>query len=80
MKFIQFRYAKYFNSRHKVDGHVFQGRYYSKLIDSESYFLSANKYIHIFIPIRWRRECVPNRRRISGAVIFFMQIVQRVTY
>ncbi|SDO55357.1 transposase [Halobacillus aidingensis] len=47
MKFIQFRYAKYFNSRHKVYGHLFQGRYYSKLVDTRAYFLAASKYIHL---------------------------------
>lgn len=46
MKYVQFRYAKYFNKRHKVTGHLFQGRYYSKLIDTRAYFLAASKYIH----------------------------------
>ena len=47
MQFIQFRYAKSFNSRHNVYGHVFQGRYYSKLVNTRAYFLAASKYIHV---------------------------------
>ncbi|MGP4060986.1 transposase [Halobacillus sp. H74] len=47
LQFIEFRYAKYFNSRPKVYGHVFQGRYYSKLVDTRACFLAASKYIHV---------------------------------
>lgn len=47
MKYIQFRYAKYFNRRHDITGHVFQGRYYSSMIDSIHYLLEVSKYIHL---------------------------------
>ncbi|QKY70371.1 transposase [Lentibacillus sp. CBA3610] len=47
IKFIHTRYAIYFNKRHDFTGHVFQGRYYAKLIDSTDYFLRASRYIHL---------------------------------
>jgi len=47
MKYLNFKYAIYFNKRHDLDGHVFQGRYKSELILSIDYFLKANRYIHL---------------------------------
>ena len=46
MKEIQSRYAVYFNKKYGYVGHVFQGRYGSKLINSLRYFLDASRYIH----------------------------------
>lgn len=47
MKLINSRYAMYFNKRHDLVGHVFQGRYGAELIDSAKYFLDVNRYIHL---------------------------------
>jgi putative transposase len=47
MKQINSRYAIYFNKRHDLCGHVFQGRYKSKMIIDRSYFLNASRYIHL---------------------------------
>lgn len=47
IKFIHTRYAVQFNKRYDLTGHVFQGRFHSKLIDSVTYFLKASKYIHL---------------------------------
>ncbi len=41
------RYARYFNWRHKLVGHVFQGRYKAKLCQKESYFKELIRYIHL---------------------------------
>lgn len=46
MKDLHSRYAVYFNHRFEVDGHVFQGRYGSKVIESIDYFLGVSRYIH----------------------------------
>ncbi|MFA6003377.1 MAG: transposase [Elusimicrobiota bacterium] len=46
MRRIDGRYAQYFNKRHQRVGHVFQGRYKSLLIDKNSYYLTAHRYIH----------------------------------
>jgi putative transposase len=47
MKYINTKYAIYFNNRYDLNGHVFQGRYRAEMIDDRSYFLNANKYIHL---------------------------------
>lgn len=46
MKMLNTHYAMYFNRRHELVGHLFQGRYDAKLIDSLNYFLEASRYIH----------------------------------
>lgn len=47
MKNIQTSYAIYFNKKYNQVGHLFQGRYGSNLIDSQKYFVDANRYIHL---------------------------------
>ena len=48
MKWLQGTYTQRFNSRHKLVGHLFQGRYKALLIDpSETYFLRVSTYIHL---------------------------------
>ncbi len=39
-------YARYFNDRHELVGHLFQGRYKSRYVDSDGYFLQLIRYIH----------------------------------
>jgi REP element-mobilizing transposase RayT len=39
-------YTKWFNKRHSRVGHVFQGRFHSRLIEKESYLLVASRYVH----------------------------------
>ena len=38
-------YAQRFNGRHGHDGHLFQGRYGSKLVDSDVYFAQLLRYV-----------------------------------
>lgn len=40
-------YTRYFNTRLKRSGHLFQGGFKSKLIDSEESFLQVSRYIHL---------------------------------
>ncbi|OLN24127.1 hypothetical protein BTO30_01565 [Domibacillus antri] len=47
MKFLNFRYAKYFNRRYGYSGHLFQGRYGAELLDSAAYFLEVSRCIHL---------------------------------
>lgn len=47
MKEIHWMYSMYFNEKYDLTGHLFQGRYYSELIDTESYLLQTSKYIHL---------------------------------
>jgi putative transposase len=44
---IQTSYAIYFNKKYELDGHVFQGRYGARLIDSQKYFIDSGRYIHM---------------------------------
>jgi REP element-mobilizing transposase RayT len=44
-------YSQYFNRRHDVVGHVFQGRYHSILVQKENYLLELARYI-VLNPVR----------------------------
>lgn len=44
---VNLRYAIYFNKKYKRHGHLFQDRFKSKIIDSNSYFVKLSAYIHI---------------------------------
>ncbi|KZZ83428.1 transposase [Bacillus sp. SJS] len=47
MKEINYRYARYFNSRHNFKGHLFEGRFYADPITTISKFLNTTRYIHL---------------------------------
>ena len=40
-------YATSFNKRHRRDGHLFQNRFKSTVVDEERYFLALIRYIHL---------------------------------
>lgn len=44
-------YSQYFNRRHELVGHVFQGRYKAILVDKETYLLELARYI-VLNPVR----------------------------
>jgi len=44
---INLFYAKYFNYKYDLVGHLFQGRYFSKLIEDNLYNLGVSRYIHL---------------------------------
>ena len=43
---INLCYAQYYNRKYKRHGHVFQGRFTSKIIDTDEYNLVVSAYIH----------------------------------
>jgi len=49
MKWLQSAYIQRYNSRHKVFGHLFQGRYKAVVVDGAEpmYFRVASTYIHL---------------------------------
>jgi len=49
MKWLQGTYTQRFNSRHKLWGHLLQGRYKALLVDGSSgeYFQTVGRYIHL---------------------------------
>lgn len=49
MKWFQGTFTQRYNARHKLWGHLFQGRYKAKVIDDSdsSYFRTVSEYIHL---------------------------------
>jgi putative transposase len=47
MALMNKRYANYYNTRYRLTGHVFEKRYYGKLIDNDSGMLEVSRYIHL---------------------------------
>jgi len=45
MKWLNGRYASYFNSKHSRVGHLFQGRFKGILVDKEAYSLEVLRYV-----------------------------------
>jgi REP element-mobilizing transposase RayT len=40
-------YTVYYNLRHESSGHLFQGRFGSKLVEGDSYLLALTRYVHL---------------------------------
>ena len=51
MKYVNGRYAQYFNRRYKRVGHVFQGRFAGVLVEKERYLMELCRYI-VLNPVR----------------------------
>jgi len=47
MRWFQSTYTQRFNARHKVWGHLFQGRYKALPVDQGEYFKTVSDYIHL---------------------------------
>ncbi len=45
------RYAQHFNRRHKLPGHVMQGRYHAILVQKDTYLLECARYV-VLNPVR----------------------------
>ena len=60
MKKLNMGYAKYFNTKYKRSGALFQGRYKSVLIKDEAHFIHLPYYIHLnpldLIAPKWRER------------------------
>ena len=65
MKDLDGFYAESFNKRHRRVGHLFQGRFKSKLVDSETYLLSLARYI-VLNPVRAGLVATPDEWRWSS--------------
>jgi REP element-mobilizing transposase RayT len=48
---LGFLYAQWFNRRHDVDGHLFQGRFGARLVESNYHLLETARYI-VLNPVR----------------------------
>ncbi len=47
MQRILHLYASEFNNKYQYTGHLFEGRFTSRLIEDERYFLEVSRYIHL---------------------------------
>ncbi len=47
MRWLQSTYTQRFNARHRVRGHLFQGRYKALPVDQGEYFRTVADYIHL---------------------------------
>ncbi len=51
MQWLNGRYARRFNRRHKRKGHLFQGRFHSVLVEKETHLLELTRYV-VLNPVR----------------------------
>ena len=58
-------YTQYFNRRHRLTGHLFQGRYKAILCDKDSYLLELSRYLHLN-PVRVKVVEDPGKYRWSS--------------
>jgi REP-associated tyrosine transposase len=47
MRRLMTGFATYFNRRHKRQGHLFQNRFWSTVVDADAYLLALVRYIHL---------------------------------
>jgi len=47
MSLVNKRYANYYNTKYRITGHVFEKRFYDKLIDDKEGMLEVSRYIHL---------------------------------
>jgi len=47
MQFLNGSYTGYFNRRHRRAGHLLQGRFKAHLVDTEGYFSTLSRYLHL---------------------------------
>jgi len=63
-------YTQYFNRRHGLSGHLFQGRYRAILCAKDSYLLELSRYIHLN-PVRVGAVRDPAKYRWSSYNTYF---------
>jgi putative transposase len=47
MGLINKRYANYYNTKYRLTGHVYEKRFYDKVVDSKEGMLEVSRYIHL---------------------------------
>jgi putative transposase len=51
MQYLNGLYGQVFNDRHEFSGHVFQGRFHSRLVEDDSHLVQVSRYI-VMNPVR----------------------------
>ncbi|HEX2495568.1 MAG TPA: transposase [Gaiellaceae bacterium] len=65
MKRLNSRYAQWFNWRHGFEGHAFERRFYSELVEAEAHFLELCRYI-VLNPVRAKLCSHPGEWQFSS--------------
>ena len=65
MREVNGSYTRYVNGRYRRVGHLYQGRFYSNLIDREAYLLEVTRYVHLN-PVRAGMVAKPEDWRWSS--------------
>lgn len=65
MKQLQLKYFNYYKVCYGYTGHLWQGRFKSNLIDTDSYLLQCGKYIELN-PVRAQMTAAPEAYRFSS--------------
>ncbi|WP_175990230.1 transposase [Bacillus sp. Marseille-Q1617] len=76
--YIHSIYARYFNRKYNYIGHVFQGRYYSKMIKNMKQLLDTCSYIHLN-PVKSRSSKLPEDYRWSNYKSYVNMVNDKIT-
>ena len=82
MQALNTAYTVYFNKKYKQSGHLFQGRFHSKVVIKENYFWELSRYIHLN-PVRANLIKKPEKWRWGSYRIYlnpkldFYKIIDR---
>lgn len=71
-------YAKYFNTKYRYIGHLYQDRYHTEIIESDAQMLTTSRYIHLN-PVRARMVTKPEEYKWSSYNIFIGLTQDRFT-
>lgn len=77
MRRINLFYTKYFNNKYNLIGHLFQGRYFSELIDKDEYILQASRYVHLN-PVRANMVTKPEDYQWSSYPMYIGNIPEKL--
>jgi REP element-mobilizing transposase RayT len=69
MQQVSVNYTRYFNVRYGRVGQLYQGRFYSNLVDRERYLLEVTRYVHLN-PVRARLVIRPIEYPWSSYAIY----------
>lgn len=70
-------YAKFFNKKHNYIGHLYQDRYFSEIIESDSQLLETSRYIHLN-PVRANMVRMPEEYKWSSYSMYIEAIEEKL--
>ena len=71
-------YARYFNTKYKYIGHLYQDRYHTEIIENDAQMLTTSRYIHLN-PVRANMVNKPEEYKWSSYSIFIGLVKDRFT-